>query len=301
MNGVVTEIIAEWGILGVLIVIFGYLVWENYKAVRDRRLKSSQSLDGLEKLSKKLSNDIYGLGNNIQTMGQKIDVMDQKVENVKTNLNERIDLLSMRIDSLPEDSVAASIRQRQDDSIMHLKQIEDIMLLGGQMHTILKEYVGKTNSHHIFIGSFHNGTSNLSGIPYCKFDIISECYCENKVTHDHEFAPVYKDSDILRYGSLFSTLFNSGKILFSVDPENGVNDMANHEDIIWRRMLGLGIKQLGVRILKDPENIASGFLGIVRYDTEEMDMEELDLCAMELERVYSTNKFRKVSENKNLA
>lgn len=299
MNGVVSEIITEWGILGVLIVVFGYLVWENYKAVRDRRNKNNESIKGLENLSKQLSTEMQGLENNILNMGQKIDIVDQKVEHIKENLNERIDIISERINSLPEDSVAASLKQRQDASLEHLKQIEDIMLLGGKMHEIMKEYVEKTNSDHIFIGSFHNGTSNLSGIPYCKFDIISECYCKDKVPHDHEFAPVYKDSDILRYGSLFSTLFNNGQILFHVDPENDKNDMSNYEDIIWRRMSGLGIKQLAVNILKDPDNTASGFLGVVRYDNDVINMNELTNCAKELERIYSINKFKRLEENKN--
>lgn len=284
MGAIIDEIVKSWGMFGVLLIGFGWLLYELWKNNRNYQKALSEMQSDLKQHTT----------DRVNIVEKQIEVIDEKVDNVESVLNERIDILSDRIDCLPEDNISVAEQHNNEKAKNHLKQIEDIMLLGGEMHKVTKSYVDMINADHLFIGSFHNGTSNLSGIPFCKFDIICECYGTNKVAHDHEFAPVYKDSDILRYGSLFSVLFQNEQMLFTVDP-NGENNMAQHEDIIWRRMLGLGIKQMAVRILRDPNNTPSGFLGVVRYDLKDMDLKELENCARALERVYSINKYKKHS------
>lgn len=282
MDLVIKEIIDQWGVFGIFLLGFGWLVYDSWKNNKNRKIDSVE-----------LKNDIKKhVTTQIDIVDKKIDIVDKKVEDIDSNLNDRIDILSERVDSLPSDHVTAVWAQKDKDNKEHLKQIEDVMFLGGRIHEVLKEYIVPINADHIFIGSFHNGNANLSGIPFCKFDLISECYCENKVDHDHEFAPVYKDADILRYGSLFSAIFQNDHMLFIVDPD-GRNDLAKHEDIIWRRMVGLGIKQMAIKVLRDPDNIPSGFLGAVRYDLNNIDMNALILCGKELEHIYSVNKYKK--------
>lgn len=280
MENVVLYIMQEWGLLGIMTVGLVYIIYDNWKNNRRRQ-------DDSKELKTDIKNHVT---EQIQIVDKKIDIVDHKVDGVESTLNDRIDILSKRIDSLPEDSVAATLHQRNIDNDTHIKQIQDVMLLGEDLYKTMKSHISLINADHLFIGSFHNGNSNLSGIPFCKFDIISECFSDNMVAHDHEFAPVYKDSDILRYGSLFSVIFQNQMMKFTVDPD-GENTLSKYEDIIWRRMYGLGIKQMAVCILKDPDNIPSGFLGVVRYDMEEIDMNALRLCSKELERIYSVNKY----------
>ena len=79
-------------------------------------------------------------------------------------------------------------------------------------------------------------------------------------------------------------------MLFKVNDE--VNDMEQYEDIMWRRMKGLHIRQMGIKILRDPDNKVSGFVGVVRYDDNDMNMDMLVQCGIELERIYSVNKYK---------
>lgn len=284
MNEIIAEIIREWGILGALLFGIGWLIYDSKKNTKSRE-KESTNIDKNFKILESHVTEQVGL------VEKKIDIVDHKVDVVEESLKDRINILSDRVDQIPSASLDEIYKRKETDDASHIKQIEDLMLLGGKLHETMKKYTRLINTDHIFIGSFHNGNQNLSGIPFCKFDIISECYGDKKVKHDHEFAPVYKDSDILRYGSLFSVILQNNYVLFKVDP-HGQNDLAQHEDIIWRRMVGLGIKQMGVKLLKDPDGVASGFVGCVRYDDKEMNMDMLIQCGSELEFIYRANKYK---------
>ena len=277
MDLVIVEIIKNWGLMGALLIGMGWMIYDIRKTSKNNKADS-------DSVKKHVSSEI-------SILDKKIDLVDHKVDCIEINLNDRIDTLGERVETIPQGAVDAARARADEDNKDHLKQITDLMLLGGEIHKTLKTYTKLINTDHIFIGSFHNGNSNLSGIPFCKFDIISECYCDDKVPHDHEFAPVYKDSDILRYGSLFSAILQNDYMLFSVIP-GGQNDLCQYEDIIWRRMAGMGIKQMAVKILKDPDGLPSGFVGVVRYDEDEMNMHCLAQCGKELERIYSINKYK---------
>lgn len=51
-------------------------------------------------------------------------------------------------------------------------------------------------------------------------------------------------------------------------------------------MLGRGVKQLMIHILRDTSSIPFGFIGCVKYDFEEMNYEELRKCSKDIENVY---------------
>lgn len=284
MENVFIYIIEHWPVLSLIVGIIIGLIWVIYKfRTNDANLNDKIN----EKISDKIDSkfdDFY------DRICDRFDLVEEKIKIVNDKFDHKIEYIENKIDDIPIQNLVVSNEYIKSQEEQHIKQIEDLMLLGGKLHSTLKKYTKLIHTDHIFIGSFHNGNSNLSGIPFCKFDIISECYCDNKVKHDHEFAPVYKDSDILRYGSLFSAILQNDCSIFKVSDE--VNDMEQYEDIIWRRMLGLGIKQMGVKILRDPDNIPSGFVGAVRYDDDEMDMDMLTQCGIELERIYSINKYK---------
>lgn len=291
MDIIIKEIIANWGMFGVALMIIGWLAYQNWKQNKDKESNGKKIESDIASVAMEVKSGFSTITHEFELVHQKIEAVNDKVDSVKENLNDRIDILTERVDSVADESVNKTWERTQSDNDAHIKQVRDLMLLGGEIHKTLKRYTKLANLDHIFIGSFHNGNSNLGGIPFCKFDIISECYCDEKVPHDHEFAPVYKDSDILRYGSLFSVILQNDHMLFSVIP-GGQNDMHQYEDIIWRRMTGLGIHQMGVKVLFEPDGTPSGFVGGVRYDDDQIDMNELVQCGHELEHIYSINKFK---------
>lgn len=285
MDLIISEIIKEWGLFGAVFLGLIYLIWDNWRTNKNRKNNFSITNENIKNMQENMSE-------RIEIVNQKINVVDEKVACMDINIHREIDVLRGRVDNLPMDNLNAINQHRIQEEGDHLKQIEDLMLLGGQIHQTMKEYTKLIGSDHTFIGSFHNGNSNLSGIPFCKFDIISECFCEQKIKHDHEFAFVYKDSDILRYGGLFQHLLQNDTIQFYI-PKEGDTEMSKYEDIIWRRMKGLGIRRIAIKLLRDPEGVPSGFLGCVKYNDDELDIESLKVCGKELEVIYRSNKYKK--------
>ena len=175
-----------------------------------------------------------------------------------------------------------------DAKKLHKKQFADRLKLGPQLHKTLNLFRSRINADHIFIGSFHNGNESLTGIPYYKFDIIAERFRPDKVARDIEFAFMYKDADLLRHDMLPQEVVQNNTVHYIID-KDGNSPLKDIDDIIYRRMVGRDIKQLAISLLREPNGSASGFVGCVRYDYEDIDLKELRECGDELELIYATN------------
>jgi hypothetical protein len=200
-------------------------------------------------------------------------------------LETRIDELEDQIRDIPSNNLKVIANQAIETKNRHDKQMEDLFKLGPELHKIMALYNDRIGSDHIFLGSFHNGNSSLSGIPYYKFDIIAEKFKTEKIDRDIEFAHMYKDADILRYDSLPIALVQNRILHFVID-ENKKSELAKYDDIIFRRMIGRDIKQIALCLLKDSQNKPSGFIGCVSYSYNELNINELSNCGRELEVIY---------------
>lgn len=280
MDNVITEILSTWGTVGILIIVFGYMVWDNWKSMRDRKNNNDKAMNGLELLGGKIDN-----------LNSNIKFVDQKVDDVKKQFDEKIHDIEDQIHELPKRNASHLDKISADNHIIHLKQLDDLMKLGPKLHKIIKEANDKIGSDHIFVGSFHNGNSSLSGIPYYKFDIIAERFSVEKIEHDTEFAHMYKDSDILRYDTLPILLVQQGNIHFTV-PEDGDNKLEEYDDIIWRRMKGRGIRQIALRLTRDSKGTPSGFVGVVKYNYDKLELDYLEDCGRELEEIYKESELK---------
>lgn len=210
-------------------------------------------------------------------------MFDDGINDIKTSIN----VISNRVSTL-ENVIQKGGTGIKDEKIPHTKQFLDRLKLGPQLHRTLNTFRTRINADHIFIGSFHNGNESITGIPYYKFDIIAEKFRPDKVERDIEFAFMYKDADLLRHDLLPSEVVQSGIVHYIIE-EDGSSNLADVDDIIYRRMVGRDIKQLAIALLRDPSGTPSGFVGCVRYDYEDIDLQELRDCGIELENVYSIN------------
>ena len=274
MESIISQFIAEWGTFGLMIFLIGYFVYDSWKTQKARKDNNSKAIDAVQKVADKVDN-----------LDMKISVVKDKVDDVTDIFDNRIDRLEKTVNDLPqlhlEELQALTLKQQEE----HTKMMLDLLRLGPNLHDVLKDYNDKINGDHIFIGSFHNGNKSITGVPYYKFDIIAERFKTNMVERDCEFAHMYKDADILRFDRLPILLVQKGLLHFTV-PEEGVSELAEVDDIIWRRMKGRGIRQIALRILRDKSNIPSGFVGVVKYDFEELNINMLDICGKELEANY---------------
>ena len=211
-------------------------------------------------------------------------MFDNCINDIKTSINT----INTRVDGLEKLVNAKAHTPAVNDKLSHPKQFLDRLKLGPQLHKTLNIYRTRVNADHIFIGSFHNGNESITGIPYYKFDIIAERFKTEKVERDIEFAFMYKDADLLRHDMLPQEVVQSG-IVHYIIAEDGSSNLSVIDNIIYRRMIGRDIKQLAISLLRDPSGTPSGFVGCVRYDYEDIDLQELKDCGTELENVYAIN------------
>lgn len=264
----IVKIITELGSFGLLLALAGFII---YTYIKNGGFGKSNTSE-LKSL----------FDSNTAEIKANIKIIDNKVDSLESNFERDIKYIGKRLDKV-EAGVAVN-----NTRVEHTKQFNDRIKLGPQIHKTLNHYRNRVNADHIFIGSFHNGNESITGIPYYKFDIIAERFRPDKVERDIEFAFMYKDADLLRHDLLPSEVVQRGTVHYIIN-EDGSSELEDIDNIIYRRMLGRDIKQLAISLLRDPSGTASGFVGCVRYDYENIDIHELIECGRELEQDYAQN------------
>ena len=255
----IVKIVTELGSFGLLLAMAGWII---YNYIKDN--PKTSKLDIKSELKDAVKESVSDIHRTIKVIGDRVSTLEQ-------NFNNNI-------------PAPADVHVRPS----HPKQFLDRLKLGPQLHKTLNTFRTRINADHIFIGSFHNGNESITGIPYYKFDIIAERFRPDKVERDIEFAFMYKDADLLRHDLLPSEVVQRGVVHYVIN-EDGSSNLADIDDIIYRRMVGRDIKQLAISLLRDPDGTPSGFVGCVRYDYDNIYLHELKDCGIELENVYAIN------------
>lgn len=292
MESIVSEMIAQWGTFGLLMI---FAIWIIYSNIKDgfKGKKSSTPAPAPAPAPAPHSHDTLGelMANLVSKLSDKIDRIDDKVDRLEININNannRLTVVETKLNNQPQAFINHFNKIQLEKEEAHNKMILDQMRLGPELHKILGEYKGKMNAHHIFLGSFHNGTTNVSGIPYCKFDLIAEKFSPDEVERDIEYAFIYKDADIIRHNKLPMALLDESMVHYVINSDK-TSELAEIDDVIYRRMIGRDIKQLAVHLTRDGSGRPSGFVGCTRYDYEDIDLSELKTCAKELELIYKNS------------
>lgn len=296
MENVVSEIIRNWGTFGVLVVLLGFIIYDKF--IKKQSLSKTNNsgkydkedliYEGLKEIKDSLETNVENINNNVDSIKTSLE---KKIFNMETNFNTQISEINTKVNSIPVENVKQIVEEfREQERIEyeegHNKALVDALRLGEDIQETLLKYTKEIECQHIFVGSFHNGSNSLSGIPYIKFNIIFEVYNpEDTHKDDHDFAPVYRDCDLTTLGKLPRALIQQKLLYFKLDKENNT-EMLNFDQIIPKRMAGLGIKQIALHVTQENSK-PSGFVGCVRYDDKEMEMDALKLCVKELEIIHN--------------
>lgn len=272
---------AQYGALGVLIAMCAYIIYEHFKANKTRG-ESSNKLDDIKIGLEKIQNKTEVLDQKIQIVDQKVD---EKIDFYVDNISKRIDKIEDKMELQPNLIISQLDDRSKRLADEHNKSMLNQIHRAPKIHKVMGKYLNKIKCDHIFLGSFHNGTTSVTGVPYCKFDLVAEKYDPENVSRDREFAHMYKDIDILRHDKLPIVLMQNDYVHYIIN-EDKTSDLKDIDDIIYRRMIGRDIKQLALRMLHDEYGNPTGFLGCVKYNYEELDFEELKACAEALEDIY---------------
>ena len=293
MDTIGLELYREWGLFGLVIIVCAFIVYDKFFKSKPKEEPNKDN----NVLGETIKTSIDTLKDNIldkiDNVYDRMDIMEEKIDNKILNLEEKFDSeindLTLKIKDVPNQNIKLISQRNQEiedfNSNLHTKAIEDIMRLGPKIYDLLNEFCVKINCTHLFIGSFHNGSTDLMGFPYIKMNIIREAYHPYEIVKDdHPFAPVYKDCDLSLLGKLPSLLVQKKMLHFKVNDLK--SEIFNYDSLIGRRMIGMGIKQIALYGLFEDDKI-SGFIGCVRYDNEEMRVDELKVCVKELELLHN--------------
>lgn len=266
MENFASTIIQTYGIFGVIILLIGggiYFIW------KDHRNNWGAKIDSLK-------GELKG---DMKTIQGSMDNVDRKVDLINEKLTHRMDKIEHKID-VDSNSYQEHIKVTKEQTTgMMLKG------MGGEMSSALKKACHEADCDHIFLGSFHNGTADLRGIHYCKFDIMIDEFRDplHLRKTDIEFRPLYKDENILAYGDLPYAVVHAGKYKFNIENK----ELLELSDTLYRRCIGREVKQLALCVLYDKEGLPMGFIGAVSYIKREIDVKTLELCAREIENIYN--------------
>lgn len=271
---IASQIITSYGISGIILVAVGYLVYDTLKTRKEERGSKKEYQEEQAKQWKYMEK----ISSDVQSVSSRLD------EHIKSSSNSNINMPQLVVDA-----IAAHDKIKSDE---HDRQLSMRAAVAPKLHDIIRHYKKLIHADHICLGSFHNGNNSMSGIPYFKFDIVAE-NMSSVIEQDVEFAPIYKDVDITRHDKLPALLFQNDILYYQLD-ENNNSELEDIDDIIYRRFVGRRIKQFAIHILKDSSHTPLGFVAVLRYDYDKMQLDELKECARQLENIYNTDLVGKI-------
>ena len=183
MGAVLVEIISQFGVLGLILAGIIYLIVNALKN-KKKNLVSSKKLDeSIDKLEGHVD--------------KKIDDVNTRIDLVNDKVDTQYELLNKRIDAGPKAFMDKMDERKKEDDKEHFNKIIEQFTQAPKLHRILKLYRERIGCDHIFFGTFHNGSTSISGIPYCKFDIVAEKFKPGHNNMDlREYTSIYKYSEL---------------------------------------------------------------------------------------------------------
>ena len=266
MDQVLVEIISQFGVLGILLIGIGWLIYSDLKARRDGKKDSSVRASEIDRVL------------------DRLDRQDARMDRLEAELDEKIDGIRELVHVQPQRILQNIVDKEAEEKRSHSKEFIEQVQLAPKIHALLGKYKSLINYDHIFLASFHNGTSSMTGIPYFKYDMIAERYSP-EIPEDTEMASMYQNVDLMRHGRLPSALLQAQQLIFRVDPGSIMEDA---DPMMYRRCIGRGIRQIGFQMINDQAGNPSGFLCILKYSDDQMNMAELKNCASLIESLYNT-------------
>lgn len=258
MSDLFNSIFQNYGIYGILLILLGvlvYMVWD---------------------LKKK------GWLPKIEILGKKIDNVESKIDLVEEKISNRVDLIEEKISKKRTEHTEAIKEAAREQTLSAITQGQ-----GGRLSKTLRSYCKDVNCDHIFLGGFHNGTLDLRGLHYCKFDILIDEFLDplHLQDNDTDFRPLYKDENVIAYGDLPYLLTHVNAAVFYKGKDS--ETLFDLSDIIYRRIKSRDVKSFGITCIKDQNNRPFGFIGCVNYDDKHINDNELIKCAQEIENIYN--------------
>jgi hypothetical protein len=308
METTANTLIETYGWLGVLIVLLAaiaYLIWKEHTNQKGKT-------DDRKALTDAFKHDM-------DAVVAKIDAVSTKVDIVKSNSDDRKDLLVKSIDTITarmdhtdaelerideaihvvdnrvdtmEDKMHKCYAESKNADLVEAKKQTSRVLMkskGGMLTKSLRRWCNVMGADHVYIAQFHNGTTDLRGIHFVKFDVITDEFADplHLAKGDVELTPLYRNQYIVAYGDIAYTMCHIPAAVFDVNSE----EFLNQSDALYRRMNTIGANQTGFAMIRDNDGEPIGWLGALAFGDKKIDCDSLEKAAREVENIFNTTDY----------
>ena len=151
---------------------------------------------------------------------------------------------------------------------------------GPKVQQVLRENFPSINTDHIFVAEFHNGSTDVVGIPYMKFDVIYEHISPEYHGNDIFLSRLYENEHILTHDQLPSLLFNNYTLKYSLE------EIESIDEHLYLRMKSRGASSIALSLICDNSYRPIAFVGGINFSDKEISLSELNKCASAIEKIY---------------
>ena len=263
MQEIFGQIVTQWGLVGVLGIAAGWIIYDSFKKNKDmeqyyrekideRRSYDGQSFDGVD------------------TILSRMDRMVEKQDELRTELMGRIDDLEAKVDA----SHPVYVEGEAD-------KLSSVISIAPIVHSILNNSIDDIRADHLLVCLLHNGTHTLTGTPFMKFDVVAEKFFPAKNPQDDELCMLYKDHDLMQHNKLPSVILQGEARLFDINK----NELKDIDPSLNAKLMKRGVKYIAFDVFRNTNGLPNGF--IVGYSFEhKINLDELEEACNTIEVTF---------------
>lgn len=266
MNEIILELISQFGISGIILVLVGYVAYDRYKL----------------NTSKQAGEDDASLNRGlIKQVNDKIDSIQDHQKEFEEQTAEIRKAISNRLDKIENTLIKIKDPHPAD---MEAKVLTTLSERYPMIHKILGNAVDNIGCDHIAIAHVHNGMKGITGIPFIKASVVAERYDPVKNPHDIELGSRYQNEDLMRHDLLPASVIQKDYLCFEVYENSPLQEV---DIFLHQRCLRRGIKSIAFHALKSHKGFIFGFLVCYSLTSKRLNESEIKQTAALLEEVYS--------------
>lgn len=263
MNDALIQILTQWGTAGVIAIAAGYLLYDSWKKnketekwMREQVQASCTSRGSVQDTLNDLCSDVKEIHKEHQEFREEIR---QKVSEIENRMDKHH----------PHESTEAL-------------RLKAVATAAPAVQAIINDGLDGCATDHIAVALLHNGSTSLAGIPYIKFDIVSEKYKPFRCPTDEPLVGRYKNEDIMAHNKLPMCITQNDQAWFEITDECPLKEI---DPIIYAKCMKRGIKHLVFESIKDVHGMITGFVVIYNFNGDP-NLESLHTTTEAIEKVY---------------
>lgn len=235
MQEIFGQIVAQWGLVGVLGIAAGWIIYDSFKKNKEMEKYYREKMDEKNELISQMRGDYTpdnGLSTRLDTILSRMDELEAKFDSTHPNFVE--------------------------EEISKLTAIANITPI---IHSVLNSSIADIKADHMLVGLLHNGTHTITGTPFMKFDIVAEKFFPVRNPQDDELSGVYKDHDLMQHNRLPAVVLQGEARVFDID----AGELKDIDPYLNSKLVKRGVKYIAFDIFRDANGLPNGFVCVYSF------------------------------------